>query len=230
MMDNVEKIYSELWNKSLPIFDQGQYETDTLVIDPNDMRRGLTLRAKLSTKLVQEIEPFTAPLKELLPGQYFTPVNDMHLTVLTIISCNTDFKHDPALDVAYGDVILECMINSSPPRITFNGITASPSCLLIKGYPEDDNLEQLRNHLREAFKQSSLPNSVDRCYPLITAHTSIMRFVEPHNKMAEFTRYIRKNQNHAFGNHIIKQIEFVTNDWCHKVANTQVIRTYDFST
>lgn len=229
-MKDAEQIYTDLWSKALHLFEAGQYETDSLINDPADMRRGLTLRAMLTPEVASEVEKYTEAIKALIPNQYFTPTPELHMTVLTVVSCNSDLRHRPEMDDLYCETIRECISDIPPPRIAFRGITASPSCLLLRGYPENERLEELRDRLREQFKASTLPSSVDFRYSLKTAHVTIMRFTEPQNDMAEFTRFIKETQNHPFGGQTIDQVELVINDWCHKKKNTKLIRTFNMNT
>jgi hypothetical protein len=229
-MNDAEKIYAELWSKTIPLFEQGHYETDPLVHDPTDMRRGLTLRARLTKEVVAIIDDFTTNVKGFLPNQYFTPPSDIHLTVLAVVSCTSDFRHQPEMDDAYCDVIAECLRSSSSPQIIFSGITASPSCLLLRGFPMNSCLGEMRNRLREKFKQSLLPNSVDARYPIKTAHVTMMRFVEKQDDISGFTRFIKAHHDHPFGSQHVDSLEFVSNDWCHKQCNTKIIRTFALNT
>lgn len=225
-MNGPENIYAELWKQTIPLFERGYYETDPLIDDPADVRRGLTLRAKLPETLVSAVEEYTEKLRILLPNQYFTPGSDLHLTLLTVISCSPDFHHNPEMNEVYCALIGECVRNLSPLRITFTGITASPSSLLLCGYPENTDLQTLRDRLRKQLHTSSLPNSADFRYPLITAHVTIMRFVRERSDISRFTRFIKESRNHPFGTYTIDEVEFVSNDWCHKKSNTCLIRSF----
>ena len=229
-MNEAEKIYAGLWSKTIPLFEQGHYETDPLVCDPTDMRRGLTLRARLTKEVVAKIEDFTTKVKGFLPNQYVTPPSDIHLTVLTVVSCSSDFHHNPDMDDAYCDVLAECLGSVSAPHIVFHGITASPSCLLLRGFPMNRCLGEMRTRLREKFKQSSLPSSVDARYPIQTAHVTIVRFVEQQADISGFTQFIKAHHDHPFGYQHVDRLEFVTNDWCHKQGNTKIIRTIALNT
>lgn len=228
-MKDAEQIYTDLWSKALHLFEAGQYETDPLINDPADLRRGLTLRAMLDPEIASEIKKYTEAIKTFIPSQYFTPISELHLTVLTVVSCNSDICHKPETDDLYCEVIQECIRDLPPPRIALRGITASPSCLLLRGYPENDCLEELRNRLRGRFKESTLPSSVDFRYSLKTAHVTIMRFTDPQRDIAEFTHFIKETQNRPFGNQTIDQVELVANDWCHKKENTRLVRTFSLS-
>jgi hypothetical protein len=43
------------------------------------------------------------------------------------------------------DVISNAVKSINPFKIKFKGITASPSCIMVQGYPLDNNLADLRN-------------------------------------------------------------------------------------
>jgi 2'-5' RNA ligase len=228
-MQPAQKIYDDLWSQTLPLFLKDQYETDPLITDPNDLRRGLTLRAGLSEEVIVKIEDFTERLRSIIPGQYFIPASDLHLTILAIVGCHADFHHDAALDQSYIETISKCIRDLPRPRIKFSGITASSSCLLLQGYPENSSLAELRNRLRETFKASTLPNSMDSRYSIKTAHVTIMRFQKPQSSLSDFIQFITENKNRDFGSQGIDRLELVSNDWYHKKNNTKRINIFSLN-
>jgi len=225
-MNEAENIYAELWEKSIPLLEQGSYEVDPLIGDPADTRRGLTLRSRLSPTVATNIQLYTEQLKARFPNPYYTAESDLHLTLLTVMSCSSGFQHPPEMDQAYSSLIAGCVRDMPAFRITFRGITVSPACLLVCGYPEDTHLQQLRDRLREQFLSSSLPGTVDLRYPRKTAHVTIMRFTEKGHDLSGFTRFIKQTRNHSFGTQSIDTAEFVANDWCHRQQNTRLIRSF----
>ncbi len=227
-MQECRKIYSDLWERTLPLMQQGQYETDPLILKPSDERRGLTLRVGLAPEIIEHTTHLLDPLKQRLPNQYYTPTSDLHVTLLTIISCNSDQTHDPQQEDAYGRLIEECLRNAPPPRIFFRGVTVSPSCLLLCGFPEDEGLKQLRNRLRERIKASGLPQSIDFRYPLKTAHATLMRFTKPNQDISGFLHFIRENRSRPLGNQRLSPIELVANDWCHTQDKTRLIQAFNW--
>jgi len=229
-MRDAQAIYDDLWNKALPLFQKDQVEADPLIMDPNDLRRGLTLRARPGQELVLEIEAFTRKLRPFVPDQYFTPASDLHLTILSIISCSVGILRKDIQDKAYIETIADCLGDLSPPRIKFHGITASASCLLLRGYPENECLTELRNRLRDTFRQSPLSNSIDSRYPIKTAHITVMRFQTPQKSLAGFTQFITAHKDHDFGSQEMAALELVSNDWYHKTANTTLLHTFTLNT
>lgn len=228
-MKHAEKIYADLWDNTLPLLQKGQYETDPLIADQNDTRRGLTLRARLSEDVVCKVHEFTQKLRQLAPDQYFTPASDLHLTVMTIVSGHAGFQHDTSLDQSYLEIISECIKDLPSPRIKFSGITISPSCVLLQGYPENKSLAEFRNRIREHFKVSSLPHSIDSRYPIKTAHSTIMRFQMAQSSLCDFIRFITEARQYDFGCQEVGEIELVSNDWYHRKSNTRLIGTLSFN-
>lgn len=225
-MKHAKTIYDELWDETRPLFQQDDHETDPLISDPNDLRRGLTVRAGLNPEVISKVEVFTDALRDFAPDQYFTPATDLHLTLLTIVSCHTGFNLNASLEKSYIEIISKCIQGIPPPRIKFSGVTASPSCVLLQGYPESNSLAELRNRLREQFKASALPHSIDSRYPIKTAHSTIMRFRKPQSALSELTRFLSKNRNRDFGIQDMQEIELVCNDWYHRKANTRIIASF----
>lgn len=225
-MKQVKQIYDVLWSNSLPLFQQNRCETDPLIADPNDRRRGLTLRIRPNAYIISKIEQFTETLRTVAPNQYYPPTSDLHLTALTIVSCREGYCCDDDMGKAYADAIAECIRGLPPPHIEFHGITASPSCLLVQGFPQNDSLAALRKLLRERFKTSPLPNTIDSRYPARTAHITIMRFHESQDDLGGFVRFLTENIDYQFGIQEVDEMELVHNDWYHKKANTKIISTF----
>ena len=225
-MKDAQAIYDDMWDEALPHFQKDQVDADPLIMDPNDTRRGLTLRARPGKELILEIESFTRQLQQFTPAQYFIPASDLHLTIFTIISCSVGISRAEILDNAYIETISECVGSLPPPRIRFSGLTASTSCILLRGYPENNSLAELRNRLRDAFRKSTLPSSIDARYPINTAHITVMRFQTPQHSLAGFTRFITAHKDHDFGRLEIGEAELVSNDWYHKKENTSLLHTF----
>ena len=110
--------------------------------------------------------------------------------------------------------IVQSAIDSIAPfEIDFLGLTASPSCILVQGFPNGNQLTLLRNELREKFKDSGLQHSIDKRYQLQTAHMTAIRFKESFENAERFISKITELKESYFGSCIIDQIELVGNDW-----------------
>src|SRR5690606_2914063 len=96
-----------------------------------------------------------------------------------VISCYEGFQLQQINPLDYIDLVRDCLRDIPCFDIQFMGITASPSCIMIKGFPLDGTLDMIRDRLREAFKNSPLEQSLDKRYALQTAHSTVIRFKVP---------------------------------------------------
>lgn len=93
------------------------------------------------------------------------------------------------------------------------GITASPSGLMIQGFSEHDRLNDLREKLRAWFRHSDLQQSIDKRYVLQTAHSTVVRFRKPLQQKGAFLELLDRYRESDFGTFRVEEVELVTNDW-----------------
>ena len=214
-------VYDALWDQSLPRFRRGECEVDPLILHEGEMRMGLTLLARIPESVSSEISAFLAELRGYAPGQYFYPPGDFHLTVLSVVSCRAGFEYRPELEEAYRGVIAGALKGVAPLEVDFHGITASPGCVMVQGFALNDSLAEIRMRLREQFRRSVLPHSMDRRYAIKTAHVTVMRFQRESRDLAGFARFLELSRERAFGSARLGALEFVRNDWYQRSANTK---------
>lgn len=213
-MDNIQEIYDSLWEKSMEKFRDNKFELDYyLTHRKEDHRRGITLIARLENKVITEFIDFMRDCKLIEPDQHYYDSNDIHITVLSIITCFNGFAIENLDRKAYADIIKQTIKNTGPLQISFRGITASPSCIMIQGFPTDNKLNLLREHLRESFQNSALDHSIDKRYPIKTAHSTIVRFKDPITDNSCLIDLLNKYRNYNFGVSKIEAIDLVYNDW-----------------
>ncbi len=228
-MDKIRTIYDNLWQDALVQFNANTWQVDPYINAQQDNRRGLTLLARLSPGVTSRVSNFLSALRKIEPNQYFYPAADFHLTILSIISCYAGFQHNPQLDEAYIARIGECLAELPPPKIHFQGITASPACVIIQGFPADENLQILRDRLRNKFQSGPLPTAIDARYPLITAHLTVMRFQAAPENLPAFIEMLQKYRAHDFGQQRLNHLQFVANDWYLKHSDTKILHNYTLS-
>src|SRR5690606_2272383 len=122
------------------------------------------------------IQKFLNSIKTIEPSQYYYKNSDIHITVMSIISCYDGFQLENIDISEYIDLISKSLIENPEIEIRFRGITASPSCIMIQGFINNNFLNSIRNNLRNNFKNSNLQQSIDKRYSIETAHTTVMRF------------------------------------------------------
>jgi 2'-5' RNA ligase len=178
-----------------------------------DLRRGVTLIGRLGNEVTENIIDFIEECKAIEPGQHYYERNEIHITILSIISCYNGFHKENIDKEQYVDIIKKSIDKAGPIEIRFRGITASPSCIMIQGYPVDDRLKKIRDQLRENFSGSKLENSIDKRYLLETAHSTIIRFKNQVKNPDPLLECLYKYRTQDFGITQISHLDFVFNDW-----------------
>ncbi len=230
-MDNrsLKTYYNNLWDQAFEGFKTGQFEIDQLIESTEDTRYGLTLLARPSREVRKAISDILDQIKPAAPRQYYYPESDIHITVLSIISCTPDFSPDGINLPGYSRLIAPVAANAAPFHIRFEGITASSSCIMICGYPDNNQLNRIRDELRDKFKQTALLHSIDKRYRIHTAHTTVIRFKQQLGYPEAFLARLMELRNVFAGTCLIDELELVANDWYQKKEKVRPIATFKLS-
>ncbi len=205
---------------------------DRLEIDPHilkqelDSRRGLTVLANLQKNdpaLCEKIQEFQRDIQKIEPNQYFQPIDELHLTILSIISCTPDLQLYEIDKEKYIQEINFALQKAEPIEIHFQGITASPNCIVIQGFPTDNALKNFRNLLRNRFNESDLHHTFDTRYKLVTAHISCIRFSQQLNDSVQLLKLCQKWKNHDFGTTKLNNFDLVFNNWYQNKKYTKIL-------
>ncbi|MDN5368835.1 MAG: hypothetical protein PWP74_143 [Shewanella sp.] len=224
----MQAIYQDLWQQATAAIDHGKYQTDTLINNPADDRRGVTVLSYLqaSQPLVNEINGFLQGVSELEPQQYRQPVADLHVTMLSIISCISGLQLQDLNVEAYCEVFQRVLVEVDSFEVTFHGITASPSCILLQGFVADERqLSALRECLRQAYRDSGLLCSIDSRYKIATAHATLVRFNAPLQQPPRLLNYLAQYRDYDFGRHAVTQLSLVFNNWYQQQQHTRLLDT-----
>ncbi|TRX16491.1 2'-5' RNA ligase family protein [Flavobacterium franklandianum] len=205
--------YDTLYKESIEKIVADNYHIDSQIDSPSDRRFGLTLiiRPDLQTKTT--IQHFLNELKAIDPDQYYYPNSDIHITVMSIISCYDGFDLASISIPDYVAIIEKSLINIRDIEINFQGITASPSAIMLQGFTNTNSLNDLRNNLRTQFKDSGLEQSIDKRYSIQTAHSTIARFRKPISNKEKLLAIVEKYRNFNFGKFKVDSCYLVYNDW-----------------
>ncbi|WP_163515771.1 mutarotase [Gelidibacter japonicus] len=223
---NLQEHYNKLYKESIREISSDNYEIDPMIHAENDRRFGMSLLIRPPMAVKIEIQKFLKELQRIEPHQYYYPNSDIHITVISIISCY-DGLMLPNLNVpAYIEQIGNSLKNAQKISISCQGVTASPSCIMIQGFMEDNSLNTIRNNLRHDFKNSDLEQSMDERYLIQTAHTTVFRFTEPLKQKERFLELVEKYRNHDFGSFQVNKLELSYNDWYHR--ERLVTRLHEF--
>tara|TARA_R110002072_G_scaffold140149_4_gene284034 strand:- start:1370 stop:2065 length:696 start_codon:yes stop_codon:yes gene_type:complete len=225
---NLESHYKKLYNESISKISSDNYEIDDLIDSNKDNRFGLTLLIRPSIEIKEKIQKFIKEIKKIEPNQYYYPNSDIHITVMSIISCYDGFDIN-RIDLAkYIELIEKCIVEKKDINITFRGITASPSGIMIQGFMENNELNDIRDRLRKEFKNSNLEQSLDKRYSIQTAHSTIVRFRTTLSQKRKLLEFLDENNNFDFGTFKVNEFELVYNDWYQREKYVKEI--YKFGT
>ena len=210
-------------------WQQGRTETDSLLDAPDDTRRGLTLLLRPPVALRPAIERISQEIRELEPAQYFYPASDLHLTVLSLISCYPGFALASIDQAAYRALVAGVLRQVGPFGMELRGLTAAPGSVLLQGFPQGDGLAALRAALRQAFRASGLQQSIDRRYAIQTAHLTLLRFRTGLRDPARLAAFVEQHAGQLIGTFEVQEVELVFNDWYQRAANTVLLGKHSLS-
>jgi 2'-5' RNA ligase len=209
---NLAEHYHKLYTESIAKIAAGNYETDHLIDSDTDYRFGITLVIRPDAATNNNIQQFLSEAKAIEPDQYYYQNSDIHITLMSIISCYEGFDLKDIHVQDYIQLIQQVLAKHKSFKIQFKGLTASPSCILIQGFLTD-TLNEIRDDLRAGFKNSELQQSIDKRYAIQTAHATVIRFRSALENKDALVQLIEKYHDFDFGTFEVKQVELVYNDW-----------------
>lgn len=229
-MSDIKKIYDDMWVNAIQRIKDEKYELDNLINSSKDTRRGVTVLAYLSDTIRLAIGELLDELKSIEPDQYYYPANECHLTILSIINCVKDFKLSDIDAKAYSNVFEQAVKEIGPLKIRYLGVTASPSCILVQGFPDNEQLNILRGKLRSSFKKANLDTTIDLRYEISTAHTTVVRFRRPLRNREKFIEVLSKYRKSDFGILEVDRVDLVFNNWYQDLSVTKQLSSCELST
>ncbi|MCB9052360.1 MAG: mutarotase [Lewinellaceae bacterium] len=212
-----------MWEDALAKFKQGSFEYDPWLNAKTDNRYGITLLARPPEAIKNRIISLMETFMQAEPDQYYYPVSDLHITILSIISCREGFSLSDIDPQAYILRLEEALNGKRAISIHFRGLSASPGCILLQGFPENEELEHIRNVLRKTFKTNALTNSIDSRYRLETAHATVVRFKKPVANPRALIEIIQQFRAIPIGTFSVNHLELVFNDWYQRREKTVVL-------
>ncbi len=223
---DLQQHYQKLYDESIEKYRKGNYQLDNLIDSATDRRFGITLLIRPPQKIKTQMGSVLQAFKSIEPKQYYYPDSDIHITVMSIISCYEGFELTQIDRSKYITIIQKCLEGIKPFSIEFKGLTASPSCLMVQGLMCDNALTQIRDHLRYHFKNSSLQHSIDKRYAIQTAHSTILRLKENLANKEAFVAIMEKYKDFEFGAFTVDTLELVYNDWYQREARVKKLHEF----
>lgn len=222
-MFDLRSHYDKMFQDASDSFSKNHYVLDHLIDDVNDNRFGLILNARPTQEIKNNVEVIQRRFKAIDPTQYYYPPDDLHFTVIAIISCKPAFTIS-GLDIdSYKQIIQDALWSIDPFEINCSGVTAFSGGIMVQGFPSEDKLNLLRDSLRRKFNASSLFHTIDSRYRIQTAHSTIIRFRNPVQNIQLLRQLLLENRTMLFGNFVVEEIELVYSDWYQRKKNSTVL-------
>lgn len=218
--------YNNLCKSFVNDLTKSNVTVDELIDSNNDDRYGITLLIRPPENIKDKIAEINSELIEIEPEQYYYRHSDIHITLLSIISCYSGFQLNSININDYSSLINKVIKGRNSFDIKFKGITAAPSGILIQGFPLDTTLNNIRNDLRTAFSQSKLQQSIDKRYTLQTAHSTVVRFRKEIINKSRFISFLEKYRNFNFGTFQVNRFELVANDWYQRKEKVETLSKF----
>jgi 2'-5' RNA ligase len=213
---DLKQHYTALYNESIEKIVTDMYQIDNQIDSLSDHRFGITLLIRPDSQTKKNIQGFLDELKQIDPDQYYYPSSDIHITVLSIISCYDGFDLATISIPDYVAIIEKSLVGIQDTAINFQGITASPSAIMLQGFTNSESLDDLRNNLRTNFTNSGLQESIDKRYSINTAHATVARFRKEISHKEKLIAILEKYRNFDFGKFKVEKYHLVYNDWCQR--------------
>ncbi|AXA92106.1 2'-5' RNA ligase family protein [Massilia sp. YMA4] len=226
MADDLQERYDMMWQQAAPALACGDVVCDAQLAAGDDPRRGLTLIARPARALAASFDAMLDTLSAIDPHQYRHPAADMHLTVLSLFTATVDHGPELARADQYRAAVAAAVQGTPPFTIDFTGVSASRGAVVAQGFPRDDTLELLRERLRGELRARGLDGSLDGRYKLVTAHSTLLRFVRPLAEPERFTQALQRLRSEPLGSMHVTALELVRNDWYMSSATLACLERY----
>jgi len=224
---NLSAYYNALYEDSIQKIRSNSYHTDDLIDSSKDNRLGLTLLARPDKKVKIEIQKCLDHIKLIEPQQYYYPETDLHITVMSLISCYSGFELSQISIEDYINIIEKSLCGLNNFDVYFKGLTLTKSCLMVQGFVDNSVLSQIRSNLRKNFKRSKLEQSIDKRYRIQTAHTTILRFKKELQDREAFLKKVEEYRDHDFGTFRVTNLDFVFNDWYQRKDHVKTLHKFE---
>jgi 2'-5' RNA ligase len=221
------EIYEQLWQDAAAAFERGEPKMNDYLPDKTkDPRRGVTLVFRPSEAVLDGVVEFLGRLEAVCPGQYFYRREEMHVTVISVISGTALWREEMERFEQCRHIIGDVLKGQNAFKVNFRGVTASPDSVMIQGFPMDDELAAIREALREAFVHGGFGDMLDRRYRATTAHISGMRFCRARADTKRLLAFLKESRELDFGVCDVDRLELIWSDWFASAETVKVLENY----
>lgn len=220
----IQPAYDEMWQRATTAFQQHAFGLDPqlLAID-EDHRLGLGCIIRPDLAALPAALQLLAQLVALAPEQHLYRPAELHVSVLTPIPSFVGFALAALPRARYQALFAAAAAACAPFTLSFRGVTASPSAIMLQGFFAPQTLDALRGALFAALDQAGLAATLDRRYPLRGAHMTLLRFKQPPRDPSQLYQWLAERRQVSLGTCQVTAIELVTADWYMSQAKVRTI-------
>jgi 2'-5' RNA ligase len=221
------RIYEQLWSEAMTAFELGKPQLDAHLLDKqNDLRRGVSLSFWLPVSIRAGIKNFLDQLATDFPGQYFYRPEELHVTIVTLISATEHWQNEFGDVDAFREILREVLGRHHSFKIEFRGVTAAANAVLIQGFPVGNMLENIRADLRRTFVERGFPNRLDRRYPNSAAHVTAVRFCRPDADWKRLAEILKASRQMDFGTMNVETLQLLWGDWYASADRVRLLEEF----
>lgn len=221
------EIYEKLWQDAATAFERGEQKIDVHLPDKaRDSRRGVTLVFRPPVAVRDAAADFISRLEVVCPRQYFYRREELHVTVLSIITMTELWREEMERFEKCRHIIGDVLNGQRSFKVKFQGVTASRDSVMIQGFPIGGGLAAIREALRGAFSRSGFGDMLDRRYKVTAAHISMMRFCRADANMKRLLAILKENRQMALGEYEIENLELIWSDWYASANTVKLLEEY----
>jgi len=224
------RIYEQLWNEAVTALELGQPTLDAHLLDKiGDRRRGVSLIIRLPASVQASIKEFLDAVARDFPGQYVYRAEELHVTVVTLISATEQWEEEFRDVDAFRGILEEVSSRHPPFKLEFRGVTAAPNAVMVQGFTVNHTLENIRAELRRVFAERGFPNRLDRRYPNKAAHVTAMRFCKSGSDWGHLLNVLKAHRRTHFGDMQVDMLQLILGDWYASASTVRMLGEYRLS-
>ncbi len=225
--DELVRQYTDLWRAAQDSFSQGRVDIDPILANrAHDRRRGLSLIVRPGPTVATAVAHLLGQLVTCEPDQHYYRPTELHVTVLSLFTATPAYEPYFRRLPVYRTAIESAVASVGPFSIRFAGVTASAGAVMVQGFPDADQLNYLRDRVRQAFAEAGFAEDLDRRYRITTAHMTIMRFRQKARSLPGLLSLLEGLRTFEFGTTAVREIHLVDNDWYMSEDRVQVLARY----
>jgi len=174
---------------------------------------GLSIIAKIPLEISVKLENIIDNSKYIFGDQFYYDKEDLHVTILEIITCQEKIIIPESEINKYISIIDSVISNKNKFILKFCGIIASKSCVVAKGYSIENSINNIRESLRIAFKNHQLYNTIDNRYVAFASHCTLVRFKNKLEQSSKYSHWMCELNDFDFGECEISELELRIGNW-----------------